>query len=40
MSAEIFRTFGRDTMEYSELLVKNPTEACRLFQRLRAKYGV
>lgn len=40
MSSEIFRTFNEDTKEYGDMLVRNPAEACALFERLTKKYGV
>ena len=40
MSSEIFRTFNKDTENYSNLLVDDPAEACRLYERRGKKYGV
>ena len=40
MSSDIFRTFGDDTKDYASMLASNPEEACKLFARLRKKYGV
>lgn len=40
MDSEIFRTFNDDTKDYADMLTRNPGEACTLFKRLRAKYGV
>ncbi|MCB0330621.1 MAG: ankyrin repeat domain-containing protein, partial [Bdellovibrionales bacterium] len=40
MSSDIFRTFGDDTKDYASMLSSNPEEACKLFARLKNKYGV
>lgn len=40
MSDDIFRTFNEDTTEYARLLTEDPPAACRLLEKLRAKYGV
>ena len=39
-SDDIFRTFNDDTVEFATLLTENPPEACKLLDRLAAKYGV
>ena len=41
MSSDIFRTFNEDTKEYGDMLSRNrPDEACKLFEKLKVKYGV
>jgi len=40
MSSDIFRTFGEDTKDYARMLSEDPSEACQLFETLRAKYGL
>lgn len=40
MSSDIFRTFNEDTKGYARMLAEDPSEACKLFERLKVKYGV
>lgn len=40
MNSDIFRTFNEDTKDYANMLATNPAEACKLFERLKVKYGV
>ena len=40
MSSDIFRTFNEDTKDYANMLVEDPDKACKLFEKLKVKYGV
>jgi hypothetical protein len=37
-SPDVFRDFNKETAGYAELLSKNPSEACALMDRVKAKY--